>query len=68
MGTFLAVKRIFSEYLWLKNIQATSSKLSNPNFKDKAPPEVVNKVEQQLIEQQQKLAELKQQLEKIEKL
>ena len=51
-----------------KNIQATSSKLNNSNFKDKAPPEVVNKAEQQLKEQEQKLAELKQQLAKIEHL
>ena len=51
-----------------KNIQATSSKLANPNFKDKAPPEVVNKVAQQLKEQEQKLTELQQQLAKIEQL
>ena len=51
-----------------KNIQATSSKLGNPNFKDKAPPEVVTKVAQQLKEQEQTFAELQQQLAKIEQL
>ena len=50
------------------NIKQTGNKLNNPNFKDKAPPEVVQKVEQQLKEQEQKLAELKLQLEKIERL
>ena len=51
-----------------KNIQATSNKLSNPNFKDKAPPEVVSKVAQQLKDQEQKFTELQQQLAKIEQL
>lgn len=50
------------------NAEQTRNKLSNPKFKDKAPPEVVSKVEQQLKEQEQKLTELNLQLEKIERL
>ncbi len=50
------------------NIEKTRAKLNNPNFKDKAPVDVVEKVQDQLKEQEQKLAELKQQKDKMEKL
>ncbi len=50
------------------NIEKTRNKLNNPNFKDKAPAEVVEKQQVLLNEQQQALAELRQQKEKMERL
>ncbi|MEM8843434.1 MAG: valine--tRNA ligase [Pseudomonadota bacterium] len=50
------------------NIEKTRNKLNNPNFKDKAPADVVNKEEERLAEQEQALRELIQQRVKIDKL
>ncbi len=50
------------------NIEKTKNKLNNPNFKDKAPANVVEKEQQRLHEQQQTLKELKQQQQKMNKL
>ena len=50
------------------NIEKTRSKLNNPNFKEKARPDVVQKVAQQLSEQKQTLSELMLQRDKIDKL
>ncbi len=50
------------------NIEKTRAKLNNPNFKDKAPEDVVLKVQEQLQEQEQELSELHSQKEKMEKL
>jgi len=50
------------------DIEKTRAKLNNPSFKDKAPTAVVEKVQHQLTEQEQTLAELHQQKDKMEKL
>ncbi|MEM7304232.1 MAG: valine--tRNA ligase [Pseudomonadota bacterium] len=50
------------------NIEKTRKKLGNPNFKDKAPPEVVSKEEERLSGQEQTLKELLQQREKMSRL
>ncbi len=50
------------------NIEKTRAKLNNPSFKDKAPVDVVNKVQEQLQEQEQTLSELCSQKDKMEKL
>lgn len=50
------------------NIEKTRNKLNNPNFKDKAPAAVVEKEQNRIKEQEQTLADLHQQKEKMEKL
>ncbi len=50
------------------NIEKTRAKLNNPNFKDKAPAAVVKKEQDRIKEQEQTLAELRQQKDKIQKL
>jgi valyl-tRNA synthetase len=50
------------------NIEKTRNKLSNPNFKDKAPPDVVSKEEERLSGQEQTLKELRIQHDKMSRL
>jgi valyl-tRNA synthetase len=50
------------------NLEKTLSKLNNPNFADKAPKAIVDKQHQQAEEQQTKIKQLKEQLDKIKKL
>ena len=50
------------------NIEKTRNKLNNPNFKDKAPAAVVEKEQNRIKEQEQTLADLHQQKEKMGKL
>jgi len=50
------------------NLEKTLAKLSNPNFADKAPKEIVDKQKKQAEEQQTKLKQLKEQLQKIKSL
>ncbi|MDW3095184.1 MAG: valine--tRNA ligase [Gammaproteobacteria bacterium] len=50
------------------NIEKTQAKLNNPNFKDKAPATIVKKEQDRIKEQEQTLAELHQQKDKIQKL
>lgn len=63
------LKRLNKDIAKLENnIEKTRNKLSNPNFRDKAPEDVVTKVQQQLSEQEQTLTELRQQKDKMERL
>jgi valyl-tRNA synthetase len=50
------------------DLQRTASKLENPNFVDKAPPAVVDKERTKLEESTSALANLEQQLRKLETL
>ncbi len=50
------------------NLVKSQSKLDNPNFADKAPADVVNKERQRVSEMQTALQQLKEQLDKIDKL
>jgi valyl-tRNA synthetase len=49
-----------------KGLQGLQGRLSNPNFTDKAPENVVNKVRQQAEEQHAAVTQLEEQLAKIE--
>ena len=63
------LKRLSKDIAKLEtNIEKTRNKLNNPNFKDKAPAAVVEKEQQRLDEQEQALAELHQQQEKMNRL
>jgi valyl-tRNA synthetase len=63
------LKRLSKDIAKLEsNIEKTRNKLSNPNFKDKAPADVVAKEQTRLVEQEQALAELRQQQEKMNQL
>ncbi len=50
------------------NLEKSSAKLNNPNFADKAPEEIVNKERNRVTEMQTSLQQLKEQLDKINKL
>ena len=63
------LKRLSKDIAKLENnIEKTRNKLNNPNFKDKAPADVVAKEQARLEEQEQALTELRQQQEKMNKL
>jgi valyl-tRNA synthetase len=49
-----------------KGLQGLQGRLNNPNFTDKAPENIVNQVRQQAKEQQVAVAQLKEQLAKIQ--
>jgi len=63
------LKRLAKDIAKLEsNIKKTRNKLNNPNFKDKAPAEVVAKEQERLNEQEQALTELHHQQGKMNKL
>ena len=50
------------------NIEKTRTKLANPNFRDKAPADVVQKEQERLAEQEQARKEMQQQRDKMQRL
>ena len=63
------LKRLSKDIAKLEsNIEKTRNKLHNPNFKDRAPVNVVAKEQERLAEQEKTYAELLQQQEKMNKL
>jgi len=51
-----------------KELERTAGKLSNPNFRDKAPPEVLAKEEGKLAEFEAEMAGMRESLAKLERL
>ena len=63
------IARLEKEIIKLEsNLGKSTAKLSNPNFADKAPEDVVNKERSRVEEMQTSVAQLKEQLAKIQSL